>query len=64
MRRPRVVALEMTKTAAHPFYRRLNEMLNEHGFDALKGLCEKFCATTMARPSLAPDTYSQYPADR
>ena len=60
-----VAAVDMPKTAAHALYRKLIELLDEHGFDAfVEGLCEKFHAPTMGRPSLAPGTYFPYPADR
>ena len=53
-----VAAVDMPKTAAHPFYRKLNELLDDHGFDAfVEGLCGKFYAPTMGRPSLAPGIY-------
>ena len=55
----------MPKTAAHLFYHKLDELLDEHGFDGfVEGLCEKFYAPTMGRPPLAPGTYFPYPADR
>ena len=48
----------MPRTAAHPFYRKLNELLDEHGFDHfVEGLCEKFYTPTMGRPSLVPGIY-------
>ena len=51
-------AVDMPKTAAHPFYRKLNELLDEQGFDRfVEGLCEKFYAPAMGRPSLAPGIY-------
>ncbi len=53
-----VAAVDMPKTAAHPFYHQLNELLDEHGFDHfVEGLCEKFYAPTMGRPSLTPGLY-------
>jgi transposase len=53
-----IAATELPKTAAHPFYRRLNELLDEHGFDPfVEGRCEKFYAPKMGRPSLAPGLY-------
>lgn len=49
---------ELPKSAGHPFYERLGKLLDEHGFDAfLEGLCEKFYAATMGRPSLPPGMY-------
>lgn len=53
-----VATADLPKTAAHPFYRRLNELLDEHGFDAFaERCCEKFYAAEMGRPSLAPGIY-------
>ena len=53
-----VAAADLPKTAAHPFYRRLNELLDEHGFDRfVEGRCEKFYAPKLGRPSLAPGRY-------
>lgn len=53
-----VAAGELPRSAAHPFYRKLNELLDEHGFDPwVEGLCEKFYAPTMGRPSLSPGMY-------
>ena len=53
-----VAAVDMPQTAAHPFYRKLNGLLDEHGFDRfVEGLCEKFYAPTMGRSSLALGIY-------
>ena len=50
-----VVAADLPQTAAHPFYRRLSELLDEHGFDDfVEGRCEKFYAPLMGRPSVTP----------
>ncbi len=50
-----VAAADLPHTAAHPFYRRLGELLDEHGFDEFaEQRCEKFYAARMGRPSLAP----------
>jgi transposase len=49
---------EMPTTPAHPFYRKLNEVLNEHGFDAFaEARCREFYAEKMGRPSLSPAVY-------
>ena len=57
--------MEIPKTGSHARYSRLNELLDEHGFDAfIEGLCKKFHTPTMKRPSPAPGTYFPYPADR
>jgi len=53
-----IAASEMPRTPAHPFYGKLNEVLNDHGFDAFaEGRCQKFYAEKMGRPSLAPAVY-------
>jgi len=42
----------------HPFYERLNLLLDEHGFDEhVEKECARFYAATMGRPSLAPAVY-------
>jgi len=47
----------MPKTASQARYSRLNELLDEHGFDAfVEGLCKKFHTPAMGRPLLAPGT--------
>ena len=53
-----VATSELPRTAGHPFYERLNSLFNEHGFDDfVEGLCAKFYADKMGRPSLAPGVY-------
>ena len=53
-----VAAADLPHTAAHPFYRRLNELLDEHGFDEFtEQRCAKFYAPRMGRPSLTPGSY-------
>jgi transposase len=43
---------------AHPFYRRLNEILDRAKFDLyVERICRKYYAPTMGRPSLAPGVY-------
>jgi transposase len=43
---------------AHPFYVQVNQILQSQGFDRfVEGLCRKFYAETMGRPSLAPAIY-------
>ena len=47
----------LVKAPGHPFYRRLNQLLRQHGFDAhVASLCEKFYAET-GRPSIPPAVY-------
>lgn len=42
----------------HPFYERLNRVLEEHEFDAMvERECSRFYAETMGRPSLPPAVY-------
>jgi transposase len=49
---------ELPKGPGHPFYRRLNALLREHGFDAfVEKACEPYYADTMGRPSIAPGVY-------
>jgi len=53
-----VVASELPRSAAHPFYDRVNELLNEHGFDDfVEKRCRKFYSEKMGRQSLAPAVY-------
>ena len=53
-----VATSELPRTVGHPFYERLNGLFNEHGFDDfVEGLCAKFYADKMGRPSLAPGVY-------
>jgi transposase len=49
---------ELLTAASHPFYRRLNHLLHEHGFDDfVEAQCASFYAETMGRPSLPPAIY-------
>src|SRR5712691_2945863 len=42
----------------HPFYSRLNEILDRAKFDTYaERICRKYYATTMGRPSIAPGVY-------
>lgn len=51
-------ATEIRATAAHPFYKRLNELLDSHGFDLfVEEECKEFYANKMGRPSLTPGIY-------
>ena len=48
----------LRKTAGHPFYQKLNEILTKHGFDRLiEERCAKFYAPVMGRPSIPPSVY-------
>jgi transposase len=49
---------ELAKGPAHPFYQRVNELLEEKKFDEFaERECAKFYAETMGRPSVAPGIY-------
>ena len=53
-----IAAADLPHTPAHPFYRRLNELLDEHGFDEFaEQRCAKFYAPRLGRPSLTPGNY-------
>ena len=46
------------RTGGHPFYQRLNRMLDEHAFDEfVEAQCAPFYATKLGRPSLTPGMY-------
>jgi len=48
----------LAKGASHPFYQRLNQLLEESHFDELvEGRCGRFYAEKRGRPSLAPGMY-------
>jgi len=49
---------ELPRSVGHPFYERLNQLLQERGFDEfVESQCERFYAETMGRPSLTPGRY-------
>ena len=49
---------EPSVTGGHPFYQRLNQVLDRHAFDAfVEAQCAPFYAMTIGRPSLTPGTY-------
>lgn len=53
-----IAANELPATGGHPFYQRLNHVLDTHGFDEfVEGQCAGFYATSVGRPSLTPGTY-------
>jgi len=53
-----IATSDLPTTAAHPFYERLNRILDDAGFDThVEALCAPFYAPTMGRPSLAPGRY-------
>ena len=50
-----IVAAELPQGPGHPFYRRLNDLLAAHGFDAfVEGLCQKFYHDSLGRPGIPP----------
>jgi transposase len=53
-----VETARLAKGPAHPFYRRLNQILGQHGFDEyVERACQGFYADKLGRPSLAPAVY-------
>jgi transposase len=53
-----VATTDLPTAASHPFYRRLNQLLREHGFDDfVEAQCAAFYAETMGRPGLPPGIY-------
>jgi transposase len=53
-----VTTADLPTAASHPFYRRLNQLLREHGFDDfVEAQCASFYAETMGRPGLPPGIY-------
>ena len=54
----RVATQDLPQTAAHPFYARLNQILDQHDFDRhVEGLCQPFYADEVGRPGLPPGRY-------
>jgi transposase len=53
-----IAAPDVPTPAAEPFYRKLNEVLAQEGFDPfVEGLCQKFYHEEMGRPSIPPGVY-------
>ena len=53
-----IATSDLPRTAAHPFYERMNRILDKAGFDAyVEKLCAPFYAERMGRPSLLPGRY-------
>ena len=49
---------EIPKAASHPFYAKVNEVLEKHKLDRrLEHLCRRYYKPTFGRPSLAPGVY-------
>jgi transposase len=53
-----IATSELAVPAGHPFYERLNQILDEHDFDSfVEDKCRQFYAAERARPSLVPGIY-------
>src|SRR5258707_6139888 len=53
-----VAAVELPTSPGHPFYQKLNAVLDAAGFDAfVEKECRPFYAPVMGRPGLAPGRY-------
>lgn len=53
-----IAQTELASAPGHPFYQRLNELLEAEGFDEfVEGRCAKFYAAKYGRPSLTPGIY-------
>ncbi len=53
-----VATVDLPKSAGHPFYARLNRVLDDAGFDTfVEARCAPFYADSIGRPSLAPGRY-------
>jgi transposase len=53
-----VAAQDLPRTAAHPFYARLNQILDRADFDGyVEALCQRFYANEIGRPGLPPGRY-------
>jgi len=55
---PGIATAELPRSAGHSFYERLNQLLEDAGFDVfVEERCRRFYAPKMGRPSLAPGMY-------
>jgi transposase len=53
-----VATSDLPASPGHPFYQRLNEILDAQGFDSfVEDVCRRFYADRMGRPSLPPGRY-------
>ena len=53
-----IAATDVPAGPGHPFYRKLNELLAERGFDDfVEGLCAKFYHEKLGRPGIPPGVY-------
>ena len=56
---------DLVTPAGHPFYQRLNSLLEQHRFDLfVEARCESFYATALGRPSIPPGVYFRMLTDR
>jgi len=48
-----VATQDLARAPGHPFFNRLNRLLDEHGFDRfVEQQCQRFYASGVGRPSL------------
>ena len=60
-----VTTADLPTSAGHPFFERLNRVLDEAGFDAfVEGMCAVFYAALMRRPSGRPGAVFPYAVHR
>jgi len=53
-----IASTAMPEAPGHPFYRRLNQLLADHGFDAfVEDLCKPFYHKSIGRPGIPPGAY-------
>jgi hypothetical protein len=53
-----VATAALARPASHPFYERLNRILEECGFDEfVEKICQPFYADRLGRPSITPGMY-------
>jgi transposase len=53
-----IAATDLPEAPGHPFYRKLNGLLDEHGFDPfVEELCQEFYHDELGRPSIPPGVY-------
>ena len=53
-----IATSELPTGPGHPFYTRLNQVLDTHDFDGyVEGLCQRFYAEEIGRPGLPPGRY-------
>ena len=53
-----VATEDLPRSAAHPFYRRLNQIFDQDDFDGyVEDLCQRFYADEVGRPRLPPGRY-------